>query len=109
FSDRCSSADRLPNGNTLITETIRGRVIEVTPDREIVWEFLNPGGPVFRVHRYPYKWFSQVEKPKEMPVVPPRNSRIRIKCDGTPYLVDDDPFFSVGVDPLDKRLEHLGY
>ncbi|RBI60846.1 hypothetical protein DMJ13_17880 [halophilic archaeon] len=32
-------ADRLPNGNTLITDTLNDRVVEVTPDREIVWEF----------------------------------------------------------------------
>ncbi len=31
-------ADRLPNGNTLIVDTRGQRVLEVTPDREIVWE-----------------------------------------------------------------------
>ncbi len=33
---------RLPNGNTLITESDGGRLFEVTPDKEIVWEFVNP-------------------------------------------------------------------
>jgi len=33
---------RLKNGNTLISETEHGRVIEVTPDKKIVWEFINP-------------------------------------------------------------------
>lgn len=33
---------RLPNGNTLITESNGGRIVEVTPDGRIVWEFLNP-------------------------------------------------------------------
>jgi len=33
---------RLPNGNTLITESCRGRVFEITKDGEIVWEFYNP-------------------------------------------------------------------
>lgn len=93
FSEYCSSADRLPNGNTLITETVRGRVIEVTPEREIVWEFLNPGSGVFRAHRYPYEWFPLDEKPQEIPVTPVKNSRLRIKPDGTPYLLEDDPFF----------------
>ena len=37
-----SSQQRLANGNTLITESNGGRILEVTPDREIVWEFLNP-------------------------------------------------------------------
>ncbi|WP_135820204.1 arylsulfotransferase family protein [Halostella litorea] len=31
-------ADRLPNGNTLITDTNGKRLIEVTPEGEIVWE-----------------------------------------------------------------------
>ncbi len=38
----CGSCQRLPNGNTLITESDNGRAIEVTPDKTIVWEFLNP-------------------------------------------------------------------
>ena len=33
---------RLPNGNTLITESARGRVFEVTPEGKVVWEYLNP-------------------------------------------------------------------
>ncbi|MCA9496855.1 MAG: aryl-sulfate sulfotransferase [Nanoarchaeota archaeon] len=32
-------AQRLENGNTLITESEKGRVIEVTKEKEIVWEF----------------------------------------------------------------------
>lgn len=33
---------RLENGNTLITDTQHGRLLEVTPDQRIVWEFFNP-------------------------------------------------------------------
>ena len=33
---------RLPNGNTLITESDRGYVFEVTPEQETVWRFANP-------------------------------------------------------------------
>lgn len=36
------SAQRLANGNTLITETEGGRAFEVTPDQKIAWEYLNP-------------------------------------------------------------------
>jgi hypothetical protein len=36
------SVQRLPNGNTLITESDGGRAFEVTPSREIVWEYYNP-------------------------------------------------------------------
>jgi len=42
FSDRRGAAQRLDNGNTLITESDRGRVFEVTPAGEIVWTWLNP-------------------------------------------------------------------
>lgn len=41
-SPECGSAIRLPNGNTLMSETDRGRALEVTPEGEIVWEFVNP-------------------------------------------------------------------
>jgi hypothetical protein len=36
------SAQRLPNGNTLISEGNEGRAFEVTRAGEIVWEWLNP-------------------------------------------------------------------
>ncbi len=42
YSPSCGTAERLPNGNTLITESDGGRAFEVTPDQEIVWEFYNP-------------------------------------------------------------------
>ena len=31
-------ADRLPNGNTLVVDSNGDRVLEVTPDKEVVWE-----------------------------------------------------------------------
>jgi len=42
FSETCGSNQRLPNGNTLVTETDNGRAFEVTPDGTIVWELVNP-------------------------------------------------------------------
>jgi hypothetical protein len=42
FTQMCGANHRLPNGNTLITESDYGRAFEVTPDREIVWEYVNP-------------------------------------------------------------------
>jgi hypothetical protein len=38
----CGTAARLPNGNTLVTESDNGRAFELTPDKKIVWEFQNP-------------------------------------------------------------------
>jgi hypothetical protein len=76
FSTNISSAQRLPNGNTLIDEGNGGRMFEVTSDGKTVWEFLYPdftGGAnnVYRAYRIPYEWLPQVARPKETPVVPP--------------------------------------
>jgi Arylsulfotransferase (ASST) len=35
-------AQRLSNGNTLINEANAGRLLEVTPDGSVVWEYVNP-------------------------------------------------------------------
>jgi hypothetical protein len=43
FTAACGASERLENGNTLITESNNGRGFEITPDGEIVWEFINPG------------------------------------------------------------------
>lgn len=32
---------KVDNGNVLITETLSGRVLEVTPDKEVVWEYFS--------------------------------------------------------------------
>ncbi len=36
------NAQRLPNGNTHITESATGRLFEVTPGGEVVWEYIIP-------------------------------------------------------------------
>ncbi len=72
YSGYISSAQRLPNGNTLITEGGNGRLIEVTPDHELVWEYVSPffaaekdNNMVYRSYRYPYEYIPQLDKPKE--------------------------------------------
>ena len=61
FSPRISSAQRLPNGNTLIDEGWFGRFFEVAREGEVVWEYVNPYftpgtatlvNQVFRAYRY---------------------------------------------------------
>lgn len=41
FSGACAMQQRLPNGNTLIAETQGARILEVTPENEVVWQYLN--------------------------------------------------------------------
>jgi Arylsulfotransferase (ASST) len=49
FSSFISGAQRLANGNTLICSGANGTVFEVTPEKEIVWKYVNPvkGGTAF--------------------------------------------------------------
>ena len=57
YSFFISGAQRLPNGNTMITEGAPGRIIEVTPQDEIVWEYtLGPWQALYRAYRVPPEW-----------------------------------------------------
>jgi hypothetical protein len=70
FSWFISGAQRLLNGNTLITEGSTGRVFEVTCHGEIVWEYVNPlpenaggfGRAIYRAYRVPCWWVPTNEK-----------------------------------------------
>lgn len=42
YSMFISGAQRLPNGNTVINEGMKGHFFEVTQNGEIVWEYINP-------------------------------------------------------------------
>ena len=92
YSRYKSAAQRLPNGNTLITESHCGRAFEVTADNEIVWEFINPHNlaeregiffsDIFRAYRVPYEWVPQLDAPVERAVTPPRHGEFRLPADG---------------------------
>jgi hypothetical protein len=75
YSSNISGAQRLPNGNTLITEGARGRLLEVTKEGGMVWEYKFSGGQtsssVYRGYRLPYDWIPQLERPKERAVTLP--------------------------------------
>jgi hypothetical protein len=86
FSTNISGMQRLPNGNTLITEGAGGRAFEVTNDRQIVWEYMNPPataaartpGTIYRAYRVPYAWLSQIPRPQEKAVTPPGIGEFRV-------------------------------
>jgi len=44
-----SSAHRMLNGNTFVNSGPRGRFMEVTPEGQIVWEYLNPFSSDYRL------------------------------------------------------------
>jgi hypothetical protein len=62
FSPHISGAQRLASGNTLICEGQWGRIFEVTPECDIIWEYVSPftgpdlnGDPsneIFRAYRH---------------------------------------------------------
>lgn len=66
YTAACGNAQRLPNGNTMICETLKGRFFEITPTGEVVWDYTNPffaqflfWGNVnwtFRAYRYGTDW-----------------------------------------------------
>lgn len=64
FSSTWGSVQRLPNGNTLSLDCHKGRVFEVSPWGETVWEYISPfawgrgtqvlDSGIYRVYRYGY-------------------------------------------------------
>ncbi len=65
YSGSRGTVQRLPNGNTLIGESNRGRGFEVTPEGDVVWEYRTPHRneknqpAALRIERYP---------PSEIPI-----------------------------------------
>jgi outer membrane protein assembly factor BamB len=79
YSKTRGSNQRLSNGNTLIGDSDSGRVLEVTPEGEKVWEFMNPNltprrepSVVVRMRRYEgldYDTMREVAAKGELPRV----------------------------------------
>jgi hypothetical protein len=69
FSPFISSAQRLDNGNTLVTEGNFGRIFEITAEGELVWEYVSPyftsnqfikdSNSIFRAFRHPEDGFNR--------------------------------------------------
>jgi hypothetical protein len=89
-------------------------LLEVTPEHEVVWEFINPylerffgkiaNNSIYRAYRIPYEWVPQLSKPQEVEVEPLDVAHFRVPGSvdgvgkGTITLVD-------GVDPDRKEKE----
>lgn len=108
YSSYISSAQRLPNGNTLITEGSDGHLLEVTPEHEIVWEYINPyfnnmfgkftNNMIYRAYRVPYEWIPQLAKPDEESIEPIDVATFRVP--GAPVGAGKGEITTVdGVDP----------
>jgi hypothetical protein len=75
---------QLPNQNILMTEADKGRLVEVTPDGNIVWEFLNP-------YLDPKKKMNEMAKANEKRQNAPENRRRNITS-AKRYTADELPF-----------------
>ncbi len=71
----------------MINEGWDGRLFEVTPEKEIVWEYVNPffgdergrkSNRIYRAYRVPYDWVPQLKRPVEQAVIPPDITQFRI-------------------------------
>ena len=83
FSKTMGTQKRLPNGNTYIAEDNKGRLFQVKPDGEIVWEFVNRGGTT-RPAPIPYDFTPQLRAlptPEELAVTPPNNLEWHLEPD----------------------------
>ncbi len=81
YSPLTSDAQRLENGNTFICEGTTGRFYQITPDNEIVWEYIYPlidKELIYRAYHIPYDWIPQVEHPVEVPVERLDNSEFTV-------------------------------
>ncbi|HAY35015.1 MAG TPA: aryl-sulfate sulfotransferase [Ignavibacteria bacterium] len=55
YSNHLGGLQRLPNGNTMISESTSGNLFEVNSAGNIVWNF-SPGGQIVRVLRYGFEY-----------------------------------------------------
>ena len=68
FSDFVAGAQRLPGGNTLVCDGANGRLFQITPEGETVWEYVSPyvpspqyKGAIFKAHFYSAGYCKQLE------------------------------------------------
>jgi len=83
FSIIRGGVQRLPNGNTLITDSESGRAFEVTKAGQTVWEYYNPDlsvvaivllrAPIYRMSRFPPSQFKDRLGAPSPPSPSPKN------------------------------------
>lgn len=108
YSPLVSNAQRLPNGNTLIDEGCDGNMLEVTPQGEVVWNYINPyidparGGSCYRCYRVPYAWIPQLEQPQQIPLKPLDVKSFQLPGASNPALTPEIQATVPGAVPLDS-------
>ncbi len=67
YSNHLSGAHRLPNGNTLACEGTSGRLLEVTSDGQVVWQY-NCGSQTTNALKYGPDYLGIQQEPTKIPV-----------------------------------------
>jgi hypothetical protein len=93
YSSFMGSAQRLPNGNTLIDEAMNGRFFQVTRSGRIVWEYVSPyfrrtyvwgvnqnvySNFAYRIQAVPYDWVPEGTPHAQIPVAAPENAKCKV-------------------------------
>jgi hypothetical protein len=95
FSDTAGVAQKLPNGNVVITSSRGGRIFEVVPTGEIVWQWTPPFNPM-RSQRYPADFCPQLA------ALPPMQTTAVANKQPQPYI--DQALYDFA---LSKEVEKL--
>jgi len=75
YSYYCGDALRIKDGNTLICDGVAGKFFEVTPEKDIIWEYVNP---------YPMPSMNDVFKIDYIPPEePPQPDTPNLDCSGS--------------------------
>lgn len=120
YSPYGSSAQRLPNANTLVTLGTSGIMLEITEDGEIVWKWICPykssadyyafHNIIYQGFRYPYDYIPEKEKPHEVTMLPVNKSLFRLPGAGyfgTNKVIDvEDAELSNDVDIVTMAMEN---
>jgi len=104
YSSIMGSCQRLPNGNTLICETTTGRIFEVSPKRDIVWEFNSPffhQSPVYGRNNYIARAY------RYGPDYAGLKGNIKFREEDEPQVKDVDA--SKTEQAVRRRIDSLGY
>jgi hypothetical protein len=97
FSSIAGSQQALPNGNILISSSQGGRVLEITPNHELVWQWTPPYLPM-RPERYAHDHCPQLESlgPPGGEAIPSRRRR--------PHVDQDLHMFAVSGEYRSRRI-----
>ena len=129
YSAEISGAQRLPNGNTLICEGVKGNLFEVTAAGEIVWRYVCPvanTGPlaqgdsipedpvhadqymnaVFQVDRYAPDYAGLLGRDLTAGAPIELYTGGDMNCDGTVDILDVQPFVEALTNPTQYELDH---